>query len=58
MPEEFGIRRHELVRDAAHGLTVYVSPYDRRPNIRRDISSRSDGQSVRCTRDERYDETF
>ena len=42
----------------AYELTVYVSPYDRRPNIRRDISSRSDGQSVRCTRDERYDETF
>lgn len=36
----------------AYELTIYIAPSDRRPNIRRDISARSDGQSVRCTKDE------
>ena len=36
----------------AYELTVYIAPHDQRPNIRRDISARSDGQSVRCAKDE------
>ena len=36
----------------AYELTIYIAPCNQRPNIRRDISARSDGQSVRCTKDE------
>ncbi len=36
----------------AYELTVYIAPHDQRPNILRDISARSDGQSVRCAKDE------
>ena len=42
----------------AYELTIYIASYNQRPNIRRDISSRSDGQSVRCAEDERHNETL
>ena len=35
----------------AHELSIYISPSEKRPIIKSDVSCRSDGQSIRCVKD-------
>ena len=37
--------------DNAHELSIYISPSEKRPIIKSDVSCRSDGQSIRCVKD-------